>query len=70
MEDWEAFADAAGYRKPYVMGRMRSLADAILGCVVEVGNGLVEQGGNPAHLERIVAAIQSNTRPTALPPLG
>ena len=69
VEDWEAFADAAGYRKPYVMGRVRSLADAILGCVVDVGNGLVEQGGNPAHLERIVAAIQSNTRPTALPPL-
>ena len=69
VEDWVAFADAAGYRKPYVMGRVRSLADAILGCVVDVGNGLVEQGGNPAHLERIVAAIQSNTRPTALPPL-
>ncbi|TWT21099.1 type II toxin-antitoxin system HipA family toxin [Luteimonas marina] len=62
VEDWVAFADAAGYRKPYVMDRVRSLAGRILGCLAEVGNGIVEQGGDPERVERVIVAIEGNTR--------
>lgn len=60
VEDWAAFADAAGYRKPYVMDRVRSLAGRILECLAEVGSGIVEQGGDPERVERVMAAIEGN----------
>ena len=62
VEDWAAFADAAGYRKSYVIDRVRSLADTILGCLAEVGYGLAEQGADQARVERVMAAISTNTR--------
>ena len=62
--DWAAFAGAAGYRKPYVLQRVRSLAAAVLGCLAEVGHGIVQQGGDPGRVERVMAAIEGNTMKT------
>lgn len=64
-DDWAAFAAAAGYRKPYVLGRVRALADAVLGRLADVGAGIVEQGGDPQRVERVMAAIAGNARPHA-----
>ena len=63
-DDWAAFATAAGYRKPYVLDRVRSLADAIRGCLAEVGAGIMEQGGDPERVERVMDAIANNIRNT------
>ena len=60
--DWAAFAAAAGYRKTYVLERVQSLADMLLGCLAEVGHGLVEQGGDQARLQRVMAAIDATIR--------
>ena len=38
------------------------MADRILGCLADVGNGIVEQGGDPEHVERVMPAIEGNTR--------
>ena len=61
-DDWAAFAMAAGYRKPYVRDRVRSLAALILERLADVGAGVVEQGGDPACVERVMAAIAGNAR--------
>ena len=63
-DDWAAFATAAGYRKPYVLDRVRSLADAIRGCLAEVGAGIMEQGGDPERVERVMDAVANNIRNT------
>ena len=55
--DWAAFADVAGYRKPYVLQRVRSMAGAIRGCLVETGEGIVGQGADPGQVGRVVDAI-------------
>lgn len=60
--DWTTFAEAAGYRKLFVLQRVQSLADAILGCLAEVGNDIVEQGGDPERVGRVIAAIDGNIR--------
>ena len=65
--DWAAFAEAAGYRKPYVLQRVRSLATAVLACLAEVGQGIVQQGGDPVRVERVMAAIEGNTMKTGNP---
>lgn len=65
--DWAAFAVAAGYRKPYVLQRVRSLAAAVLGSLAEVGHGIVQQGGDPGHVECVMAAIEGNTLKTGIP---
>ena len=61
-DDWAAFAMAAGYRKPYVRDRVRSLAALILERLADVGAGVVEQGGDPACVGRVMAAIAGNAR--------
>lgn len=58
--DWAAFAGEAGYRKPYVLDRVRTLGGRILDALEGVGREVVEQGGEPRHVERVVAAIESN----------
>ncbi|MFA7487200.1 MAG: type II toxin-antitoxin system HipA family toxin [Lysobacteraceae bacterium] len=65
--DWAAFAEAAGYRKPYVLQRVRSLAAAILDCLAEVGRRIVQQGGDPERVQRVMAAIEGNTMKTGTP---
>lgn len=61
-EDWATFADAAGYRKSYVLERVHSMADAILGSLADTGNDIVQQGGDEKHVARVISAISSNTR--------
>ncbi|MEJ5207458.1 type II toxin-antitoxin system HipA family toxin [Denitratimonas sp. CY0512] len=61
-DDWTAFATAAGYRKPYVLGRVRSLAAMILERLADVGAGVVEQGGDPERMERVMVAVAGNVR--------
>ena len=65
--DWAAFAEAAGYRKPYVLQRVRSLAAAILDCLAKVGRRIVQQGGDPERVQRVMAAIEGNTMKTGTP---
>ncbi|HEY4530682.1 MAG TPA: type II toxin-antitoxin system HipA family toxin [Luteimonas sp.] len=60
--DWALFADAAGYRKSYVLDRVRTLAGRILDSLAVVGRAVVEQGGEPRHVERVMAAIEGNVR--------
>jgi len=43
------------------------LADAILECLADTGREIVEQGGDPERVERVVAAIDSNTRKAGTP---
>ena len=59
-DDWAAFAAAAGYRKAYVLDRVQSLAGTILERLATVGQGIVEQGGDPTRVARVVAAIEEN----------
>lgn len=61
-EDWATFADAAGYRKSYVLEHVRSIADAILGSLADTGNDIVQQGGDPTQVARVMSAIGGNTR--------
>ena len=61
-DDWAAFAAAAGYRKPYVLDRVRSLAALILERLMDVGAGVVEQGGDPDRVERVMAVVAGNVR--------
>lgn len=58
--DWAAFAEATGYRKSYVLERVQTLAEAILGALVETGNDIVQQGGDPTHVARVTDAITGN----------
>lgn len=58
--DWALFAEAAGYRKPYVIDRVRTLAGRILDSLAGVGRTVMEQGGEPRHVERVMAAIEGN----------
>lgn len=59
-EDWVAFARAARYGPGFVLEGVRSLADAVLGCLDEVGAGIVDQGGDPARVARIMDVIRVN----------
>lgn len=60
--DWLAFADAAGYRKPYVLDRVRVLAGKVLECLPAAETEIMGQGGDPTRVARVVAAIADNTR--------
>lgn len=59
-EDWSAFADAAGYRKAYVLDRVQSLATAMLDALAGVGAGIVDQGGDEARVRRVMNEIADN----------
>ncbi len=61
-DNWAAFATAAGYRRPYVLDRVRSLAALILERLADVGASVVEQGGDPDRVERVMAAVAGNVR--------
>lgn len=61
-DDWAAFATGAGYRKPYVLDRVRSLAALILERLADVGAVVVRQGGDPERVERVMAAVSGNVR--------
>lgn len=62
VEDWSALADAMGYRKSYVLERVRSLAGKILDELSGAASDLLEQGGDPVRVERVVATLGGNTR--------
>ncbi|MEO6228230.1 MAG: type II toxin-antitoxin system HipA family toxin [Thermomonas sp.] len=66
VEDWAAFAKVAGYRKPYVLERVQSLAANVLACLPEAGREILEQGGDSSRVERVMAAIADNTRKVGL----
>ncbi len=66
-EDWAAFADATHYRKSYVRERVRSLADNLLDCLPGVSSDILEQGGDPARVARVSAAIADNARNIGYP---
>ena len=58
-EDW-SFANAAGYRKAYVLDRVQSLATVMLDALSGVGAGIVDQGGDEARMRRVMDAIADN----------
>src|SRR3546814_14764709 len=66
VDDWADFAEAAGYRKAYVLERVQSLAGKVLACLPEAGDGILEQGGDPSRVERVMVAIGGNTRTVGL----
>src|SRR3546814_12624951 len=66
VDDWADFAEAAGYRKAYVLDRVQSLAGKVLACLPEAGDGILEQGGDPSRVERGVVAIAGTTREEGL----
>src|SRR3546814_628849 len=66
VDDWADFAEAAGYRKAYVLERVQSLAGKVLACLPEAGDGILEQGGDPSRVERVMVAIAGNTRKVGL----
>ena len=68
--DWAAFADAARYRRSYVLQRVRTLADKVLTCLPEAVGVIVEQGGDAARLERVRAVVADNTRRMGLAASG
>src|SRR3546814_1428995 len=43
VDDWADFAEAAGYRKAYVLERVQSLAGKVLACLPVAGDGILEQ---------------------------
>lgn len=59
-EDWDAFADATGYRKPYVRQRVRSLAAALRANLANAGEEIIGQGGDAPRVERVMSAIAAN----------
>ena len=65
-DDWAAFADAARYRKSYVVQRVRALADQVLVCLPEAVGDIVQQGGDAARLERVMAVVADNCRRAAV----
>lgn len=66
-EDWAAFADATHYRKSYVRERVRSLTDNLLDCLPGASSDILEQGGDPARVARVSAAIADNARNIGYP---
>ena len=60
MQDWIEFADAAGYRKSYVLQRVRLLGQRVLEQLPDAGNEIVAQGADPVRVRRVTEAIEVN----------
>jgi len=61
VEDWTAFAGAARYGRRFVLGRVRTLADAVLAHLSETATRIIEQGGDEARVARVAKVIADNT---------
>jgi serine/threonine-protein kinase HipA len=59
--DWQQFAEATGYASRFVRSRVVELAESIDRVMPHVAQSLVEQGAEPARIEKARVAITQNT---------
>ena len=59
-DDWAAFAGDAGYRKAYVLERVRWMSSRMLALLPAVAAGIVDQGGDAERVQRIETAVADN----------
>lgn len=59
-DDWNRFAEATGYASRFVRHRVVELAEGVARAVIDVGRLLVEQGAEPARMEKAQAAVTKN----------
>lgn len=57
-DDWRVFAKAAGYAPGFVLKRVATIAEAVVGQAGNVMEALVAQGADRARMERAVDAVR------------
>lgn len=61
-DDWRAFAKATGYAPGYVLKRVATIAEAVIGQADDVMETLVVQGADRAHMERAIETMQAHAK--------
>lgn len=59
-DDWAAFAEDTGYRKAFVLERVRWMSSRMLALLPAVAAGIVSQGGDAERVQRIETAVADN----------
>lgn len=61
-DDWRQFARACGYGAKFVLERVRTLAQAVIGQLPRSAASIIEHGGDPTRLQRAVAVLTEHAK--------